>query len=321
MTERFRAQADQWRSTVGLSDKQMAQLIHQDQIDILIDLAGHTAGNRLLVFAQKPAPVQITWLGYPNTTGLTTIDYRITDAYTDPPGLNDALHSEQLIRLPQTNWIYQPPQNCPPPNQLSVTASIRFGCFNNFSKVTEPMMRVWAQILENVPNSTLLLKANALTSPEIQQRVRRIFQAQCISPERLELMGWTRSAVDHLTRYNQIAIALDPFPYHGTTTTCEALWMGVPVITLAGQTHVSRVGVSLLTNVGLPELIAESPEDYIRIAVELANDLPRLQELRSTLRQRMEQSPLMDAPKFARNIEAAYRQMWHNWCQTVLPGS
>jgi predicted O-linked N-acetylglucosamine transferase (SPINDLY family) len=315
MTERFRVQADQWRSTVGLSDEQVANLIRRDQIDILVDLAGHTAGNRLLVFARKPAPVQITWLGYPNSTGLTAIDYRMTDAYADPPGFSDALHSERLVRLPQTNWIYQPPENCPEPGQHSAIESVRFGCFNNFAKVTEPMMKIWANILGSVAGSTLLLKAKAFTSPDVQQYVRGIFEGESISPERLELMGWEESAVNHLALYNRIAIGLDPFPYNGTATTCEALWMGVPVISLAGKTHVSRVGASLLTNVGLGELIAESPGDYIRIAVELANDRPRLRNLHETLRQRMERSPLMDAPLFARNIESAYRQMWHTWCQ------
>jgi predicted O-linked N-acetylglucosamine transferase (SPINDLY family) len=313
-TERFRAQADQWRSTVGLSDEQIADLIRRDQIDILVDLAGHTAGNRLLVFARKPAPVQVTRLGYPNTTGLTAIDYRMTDAYADPPGLSDSLHSEQLIRLPQTNWIYQPPDNGPAPSQRPQGGSVKFGCFNNLNKITEPMLKIWAKILAAVPGSTLLLKANALTSPEVQQRVRRIFKAEHISFERVELVGWTESTEDHLALYNQIAIGLDPYPYHGTMSTCEAMWMGVPVITLAGQTHVSRVGVSLLSNMGLKELIAESPKEYIRIAVELANDIPRLRNLHSTLRRRMEQSPLMDAPKFARNVEAAYRQMWRTWC-------
>jgi predicted O-linked N-acetylglucosamine transferase (SPINDLY family) len=314
MTERFRAHADQWRNTVGLSDEQMAGLIRQDQIDILVDLAGHTAASRLLVFARKPAPVQVTRQGYPNTTGLTAIDYRITDAHADPPGLSDTLHSEQLIRLPQTNWIFQPPEASPPPNQPPTGTPVTFGCFNNFAKVTEPMLMVWAQILKAVPGSRLLLKAAGLDLPDVQQRVRKIFQAQGISLDRLELMARVKSEADHLALHNQIAIALDPFPYHGTSTTHDAFWMGVPVITLAGQTHVSRVGVSLLTNLGLVDLIAQSPQEYIRIAAELAQDLPRLHNLRSTLRQRLEQSPLMDFPKFAQNIEAAYHQMWRTWC-------
>ena len=317
MTEKFRAQAGPWRSTVGLSDERMAGLIRQDQIDILVDLAGHTAGSRLLVFARKPAPVQVNRQGYPNTTGLTAIDYRMTDAYADPPGLSDTLHSEQLIRLPQTNWIYQPPADCPVPTPRPAGMPVTFGCFNHFAKVTEPMLRLWARILAAVPGSRLLLKAMGLASPDVRARVRGIFQGEGLAPERVELAGWRSSAEDHLALYGRVAIALDPFPYHGTTTTCEALWMGVPVITLAGRMHVSRVGVSLLTNVGLPELIAETPEAYVRIAVDLAGDPPRLDHLRATLRPRMAQSPLLDAPRFARHIEAAYRQMWRRWCATA----
>ena len=314
MTEKFRAVADHWRSTVGLSDERMAGLIRQDQIDILVDLAGHTAGNRLLVFARKPAPVQVNRQGYPNTTGLTAIDYRMTDAHADPPGLSDTLHSEQLLRLPRTNWIYQPPENCPALVPLPAGLPVTFGCFNNLAKVTEPMLKVWARILAAAPGSRLLLKALGLASPDVRQRVLALFQGEGIAPERVELLGWSQSEAEHLALYQRVAIGLDPFPYHGTTTTCEALWMGVPVITWAGQTHVARVGVSLLTNLGLPELIAENAAEYVRIAAALAGDLPRLSALRATLRQRMAQSPLLDAPRFAREIEAAYRQMWRTWC-------
>jgi len=314
MTERFRAQADQWRSTVGLSDEQLAGLVRQDQIDILVDLAGHTAGGRLLVFARKPAPVQVTRQGYPNTTGLTTIDYRMTDALADPPGLSDTLHSEQLLRLPRTNWIYQAPENGPVPDHPITGGPITFGSFNNIAKVTGPMLALWARILKAVPESRLLLKALALASPDARQRVRKALIQEGIDSARMELRGHEPELGGHLALYNRVDIALDPFPYHGTTTTCEALWMGVPVITLAGRTHVSRVGVSLLTNMGLAELIAESAEDYVRIAVDLAKDASRLRGLHTNLRQRLEQSPLMDAKTFARHIEAAYRQMWRKWC-------
>jgi predicted O-linked N-acetylglucosamine transferase (SPINDLY family) len=318
MTERFRAQADQWRGTVGLSDEQMAGLIRQDRIDILVDLAGHTAGGRLLVFARKPAPVQIARQGYPDTTGLSTMDYRMTDALADPPGLTEGLHSEQLIRLPRTNWIYQPPENSPAPRQAPDLhpsgGSITFGCFNNFAKVTEPMLLLWGRVLAAVPGSRLLLKAQGLSSPGTRQRVGELFTRAGIDHQRLELRGFEPGHGSHLALYNRVDIALDPFPYHGTTTTCEALWMGVPVVTLAGQTHVSRVGVSLLTNMGLGELIAANQEDYKKIAVELAFDRPRLCHLHSTLRQQMAQSPLMDAPSFARDIEAVYRDVWRKWC-------
>ena len=279
-----------------------------------MDLAGHTAGNRLLVFARKPAPVQVTRLGYPDTTGLTTIDYRMTDAHADPPGLCDTLHSERLVRVPRSNWIFKAPEKSPVLNQRPTGAPITFGCFNNFAKVTEPMMKLWAQVLAAVSDSKLMLKAVAFASSDVQQRVRRLMETAGIPPERVELRNWERTAVNHLALYDEIAIALDPFPYHGTSTTSDALWMGVPVITLAGQTHVSRVGVSLLSNLGLSELIVETPQAYVRIAVELAKDVPRLHHLHSTLRQRLQQSPLMDAPLLARSVEAAYRQMWRSWC-------
>jgi len=316
MTKRFQAQADHWRSIVGLSDEQVAEQVRQDRIDILVDLAGHTADGRLRVFARKPAPVQVARQGYPNTTGLDTIDYRMTDTYADPPGFSDTLHSEKIMRLPQTNWIYQPPPEeasvapCPFPSDQPIT----FGCFNNFAKVSEPALHLWAQILKAVPASRLLLKAKSLVSADVRQRVLALFDSQGIGPERLELVGKTASILEHIRFYHRMAIALDPFPYHGTTTTCEALWMGVPVITLAGQTHVSRVGVSLLYNLGTPEFIAHSPEDYFRIAVALAHDRPRLAHLHATLRQQLQNSPLMDHVTFSRNMEGSYRDMWRTWC-------
>ncbi len=319
MTEQLHGHVEHWRGTAGVSDEQLADLIRQDQIDVLVDLAGHTAGGRLLVFARKPAPVQMTWLGYPNTTGVCTIDYRITDAHADPAGPADALHSEELIRLPRTNWVYQPPENGPAraSDRCPAGGPVTFGCFNNFAKVTEPMLALWGQILQAVPGSRLLLKAQGLGSRDTRQRVTDLLSKEGINPERLELRGFDPGHAAHLALYNRVDIALDPFPYHGTTTTCEALWMGVPVITLAGQTHVLRVGVSLVTNLELAELIAASPGAYKTIAVELANDHPRLSRLHSTLRQRMEQSPLMDAPHFARDIEAVYRQVWRKWCADV----
>ncbi len=267
MTELFRSQVNQWRSTVSLSDEQLAGLVRQDQIDILVDLAGHSAGGRLLVFARKPAPVQITWLGYPNSTGLNTMDYRITDAFADPPGLGDALYSEQLVRLPQTNWVYHPPENGPPPRPGSarapdrrpLVAPVTFGCFNNFAKVTDPMLVLWGRILQAVPGSRLLLKAQGLGSQSARQRTLELFSNGGIDPGRLELRGFAPGRGAHLALYNRVDIALDPFPYHGTTTTCEALWMGVPVITLAGETHVSRVGVSLLSNMGARRIDCRKP--------------------------------------------------------------
>ena len=266
----------------------------------------------MLVFAHQPAPIQVAWLGYPNTTGLTTMDYRLTDTYADPPGLTESWHAEQLVRLPRCAWCYQPSDS--PPITLRREGPITFGSFNNFAKITEPMFLLWARILHAVPESRLLLKTRALGSENTRQRVRQILSAAGIAAERLELRGYEPAHDDHLALYQRIDVALDTFPYHGTTTTCEALWMGVPVVTLAGKTHASRVGVSLLSNIGLPELVADTPEEYVRLAAELAGDLPRLAYLQGTLRQRMEQSPLMDAPRFARDMEAAYRAMWRQWC-------
>jgi predicted O-linked N-acetylglucosamine transferase (SPINDLY family) len=314
-TTQLQSHTDLWRSTIGLSDAQLAQLIVADKIDLLVDLAGHTANNRLLVFARKPAPVQITYLGYPNTTGLATIDYRLTDHLADPPGSSDSLHSEQLCRLPTTAWCFGEP-----PHSVAVSESpamsngcVTFGSFNNLAKVNEPLLRTWSQILHSTPRSRLVLKAMGLASSDAQQMVRRVMASAGIDQARIDIHPWA-SAADHLVYYNQIDIALDTYPYHGTTTTCEALWMGVPVVTCAGPSHVSRVGVSLLSNVGLPELIAKNPDKYVSIATTLAADLPRLADWRNQLRPRLQSSPLMDAPRFARDIQAAYRSMWQTWC-------
>jgi predicted O-linked N-acetylglucosamine transferase (SPINDLY family) len=318
LTRQLQAHADRWQSLIGLSDAQAADLVRHHQIDILIDVAGHTSQNRLLLFAHKPAPVQVTFLGYPNTTGLATMDYRLTDAHADPPGLTERWHAEQLWRIPQCAWCYQPAAS--PPVGPRREGPITFGCFNYFAKVTEPKLQLWARILHLVPESRLLLKTWALSSENAQQRVRQVLGEAGIGEERLELRGYEPVHGDHLALYQRLDVALDTYPYHGTTTTCEALWMGVPVVTMAGQTHASRVGVSLLYNSGLSELVATTPEEYIRLAAELAGDPPRLSQLRSTLRQRMEGSPLMDAPRFACDIEAAYRTMWRCWClEDVVP--
>ena len=320
LTAELQAQADHWRSVVGLSDQEAAEVIRQDQIDILVDLAGHTAGDQLLIFAHKPAPVQINYMGYPATTGLSAMDYRFTDELADPPGLTDRFHSEKLIRLPKCAWCCPRFENATAFANLPAleTGRVTFGSFNNFAKVNEPLLSLWAKILNSTPGARLLLKAKGLNSESVQQRVRLAMGQAEIDPDRLELCPWV-SPAEHLMRYGQVDIALDTYPYHGTTTTCESLWMGVPVVTLAGQSHVSRVGVSLLTNAGLPELIAQTPEQYVKIAADLAGDLPRLAEIRRTLRQRMQDSPLMDATRFARNIEAAYRQLWINWCAQSPP--
>ncbi len=263
---------------VSLTDEPVAQMVRADGIDILVDLSGHTGGNRLLVFARKPAPIQVTYLAYPNTTGMNAIDYRFTDALADPPGMTDHLNAEKLWRLPACNWCFQPPDNAPEIRPRE-DGPIAFGCFNAFSKINAKLTAIWSDLLKRVPSSRLLLKSTGAGEASSRQRLTGQFAGHGIPEERIEMLGWTADARTHLELYHRIDVALDTYPYHGTTTTCEALWMGVPVVTMAGQTHVSRVGVSLLSNVGLAELIAQSPEEYVSIAVELTGDLPRLAEI------------------------------------------
>jgi protein O-GlcNAc transferase len=306
-----------WRKIFGLMDDKVADFVRGDAIDILVDLAGHTASNRLPVFARKPAPIQVTWLGYPNTTGMDTIDYRLTDAFADPPGSTEHLDSEQLICLPHTAWCYRPLEDTP---QVSISPAhevdhITFGCFNAMPKINRPLLEMWSRILLAVPGSRLLLKNAALGEHSVAQELRKQLQELGVDLQQVDILGIAPLTSGHLATYGQVDIALDTFPYHGTTTTCEALWMGVPVVTLAGQTHVSRVGVSLLTNIGYPEWIAASPEEYVKIAAELAKDRKQLTQLRADLRSRMQASPIMDAASFARDMESTYRKMWRTWCE------
>ncbi|CAN5530946.1 tetratricopeptide repeat protein [soil metagenome] len=309
VTDRLRKHATVWRSLIGLSDTQAAELIRQDGIDLLIDLAGHTATNRLLVFARKPAPVQATYLGYPNTTGVGTIEYRITDAYADPPGMTEAFHSEQLVRLSPSAWCVE--MSPAPSISPRYGGAIAFGCLNNYAKISDMVLVLWAEILTANPTASLILPAAEGINRE---HTLAVLGRQNISADRVQFVPKQSTRQKYLESYAQIDIALDAYPYHGTATTCDALWMGVPVVTLAGPSHVSRVGVSLLNNVGLADLVADTPADYVRIAGELAGDLPRLKTLRTTLRDTMKASPLMDGKNFAKGIEAAYRRMWHKWC-------
>jgi protein O-GlcNAc transferase len=313
MTVRLRARVDHWQSICGWTDDRVADRIRDQKIDILVDLSGRTAGNRLGVFGRKPAPVQVSYLGYPGTTGLKTIDYRMTDAIADPA---DEVPGDRVFRLPVCNWCFGAPENAPEVGPLPAESagSITFGTFNNFAKVLPGVMDLWARILNAVPSSRLIIKSRGVNERSVRERVHRFFTARGVDENRVELRGRDVSAAAHLAGYNEIDIALDTFPYHGTTTTCEALWMGVPVVTLAGNAHFSRVGVSLLTNLGHPEWVADSADRYFEIAAGLAKDLPRLTELRKSLRERMAASSLMDAARFARDMEAAYREMWREWC-------
>ena len=316
LTTRLRSYTDCWRSITGLSDTQTCELIRQDRIDILVDLTMHMDQNRLLVFAQKPAPVQVTYLAYCSTTGLDTIDYRLSDPYLDPPGMDELVYSEQTIRLPDTYWCYEsslaPAELNPlPAVETRGGGKVTYGCLNNFCKVGASTLTTWGRLMRAVPNSQLLLHARQGSHC---QRVRDLLEREGIAPARVQFAGMIPIA-QYFDLYRRIDIALDTFPYGGGTTTCDALWMGVPVVSLVGQTGVGRGGLSILSNIGLPELAAHTPAQYVQIAAALANDLPRLASLRSSLRPRMLESPLMDGPRFARNVEAAYRTMWRTWCE------
>lgn len=316
-TARLQSLAGSWRNVAGQPPARVAEQIREDGVDILVDLAGHTGQDLMLAFARKPAPVQVTYLGYPNTTGLSAMDYRFTDAWADPPGQTEAWHSETLVRLPHGFLCYEPRPEAdilvaPPPAVRN--GYITFGSFNNVAKVTPDVVALWALILKRVPGARLLLKSKALQDISVRERYHNMFSREGIDAGRVELHGWIPSPGSHLALYDRIDIALDPFPYNGTTTTCEALWMGVPVITLAGRLHAGRVGVSLLSQIGLTEFIAENPERYLGKAVELAGDADRRATLRSELRERMKRSSLCDGASFARDVESAYRDMWRQWC-------
>ena len=313
VTARLEKSFDHWRDIFPMDDDAVADLIHRDGIDILIDLAGHTGSNRLLVFARKPAPVQVTWLGYPGTTGVKAIDYRIVDPYTAPPGVGEDLSAEKLWRMPDIFCCYAPGDRIvdvidhPP---FEDNGHITFGCFNNFSKVTDPVLAVWAQILNRVPGSKLLLEIASLEQfrTELEGRLRAIgFDLERVILE-------PRLPNTQFVMYNRIDIALDPFPCNGGTTSMDCLWMGVPMVSLAGDSFVSRMGVCFLTNAGLSQLVADTTDEYIEKAVALATDSDGLRMMRHNLRGRVQASPLMDQKLFVQNMEAAYRKMWEIWC-------
>lgn len=316
ITGRLQSHADVWRDVSGCTDEQIAELVRQDQIDILVDLTMHMARNHLLVFARKPAPVQVCWLAYQGTTGLSTIDYRLTDPHLDPQGLFDDHYSETSVRLPESFWCYDPLVTEPPVNFLPALEHgyITFGSLNNFCKVNDSVLHLWARVLSAVPQSQLILLA-AEGVPH--QHALQVLAQRGVAPDRVTFVS-RQPRREYLEVYHRIDMGLDTFPYNGQTTTLDSLSMGVPVVTLAGSSSARRAGLSLLTNIGLPELVAVTHEQFVGIAAELARDLPRLSSLRASLRNRLQTSPLMDAPRFARNMEAAYRRMWHAWCARKL---
>ncbi len=317
VTERLRALCDGWRCIRGLDDEAAAELIRRDGVDILVDLAGHTAGGRPLVAARKPAPVQVNWLGYPDTTGLEAVDYRLTDEHADPPGKPDAYASERLVRLPAPFLCYLPPREAPPvtPRPDSSAGRIRFGAFHNLAKINASVAEAWARILAALPEAELVVKSRVLEDPAARRRLTALLERAGISERRFKLRGAAADLRAHLAAIAEVDVALDAFPYAGTTTTCEALWMGVPVVTLAGDRHAARTGATLLAAVGLSDLVAHSTEEYIACAVRLARHPGRLAELRATLRERMAASRLTDGGAFTRTLEAAFRRMWRRWAE------
>jgi protein O-GlcNAc transferase len=321
VTEQAAAAADLWRDTEKWSDEKLANAIRTDGVDILVDLAGHSAGRRMGVFARRPAPLSVTWLGYPDTTGLSSIDYRITDAVADPDGDADALASETLLRLPSGFLCYAPPQNAPLPTLRRNDEGPVFGSFNNLAKVGTETVALWSAVMKAVPAARLMIKARSLADAGVAARFRAAFADIGVAGDRLILSGWEARAADHLAAYRHVDLALDPFPYNGTTTTCEALWMGVPVATLRGERHAARVGAGILRQVGLDELVAESPAQFVHIVSSLSRDAGRLSMLRTGLRDRMAASSLTDAAGFARRMENAYRRIWRRWCASARGSS
>lgn len=315
-TARFKAQADGWRTVGHLDDEALAAQIRADGIDILVDLAGHSGLNRLPMLARRPAPVQVTWLGYPNGTGMDSVGYRIVDPISDPVGPTDTHAVEMLVRLPAPFLCFRPPASAPPvvPLPAGASGTVTFGSFNKLSKITDGTVALWAEVLRRVPDSRLLLKDRPLSDPGTAAAMRARFAAAGIDPARLDLVGFIKDAAGHLAAYNRIDIALDPHPYNGTITTCDTLWMGAPLVTLAGSRHAARVGASLMAAVGLPELVAGTPGQYAAIAAGLAGDLTRLMRLRMGMRERLRASALCDEGRFMRNLETAYRLMWQRWC-------
>jgi len=318
VTDRIREHADLWRDVAGLSDESLAGLIRADGIDILVDLAGHMRGGRLLCFARKPAPLQLTYLGHGNTTGLRGMDFRITDALADPPGVAEAFHSERLLRLPRTQWCFRPDAEALHPGALLALSRgyITFGSFNNLWKINDAVIGAWSRILVRVPESKLLIIG--IPGNSTRQRLEAAFAGQGVDPSRLSLLAPVSDAEFWRLRH-EIDVALDPFPYNGVTSTCEALYAGTPLATLAGSYGQSRTAASLLTAVGLADLVARTEQEYLEINVRLARDLPRLAELRASLPTRMRASPLMDDQALALALEQLYRSAWIEWTARQAP--
>ncbi|HEC04157.1 MAG TPA: hypothetical protein ENI81_11545, partial [Phycisphaerales bacterium] len=314
VTEELKVKFGHYRNICGLRDQEVAKMIEQDKIDILVDLAGHTSGNRLGVMARKPAPVQVTYLGFPDTTGMGQIDYRLTDETADPPDAQ-RFHTEKLVFLPGGFLCYKPPGFAPPVNSLPAIEKgcFTFGSFNNNCKIQPDMMRLWAEILKRRESSRLLLKFGGGDDPAVRDHYLREFESFGISRERVDICG-RKPTIEHFRMYGRVDMALDTYPYNGTTTTCEAMWMGVPTLSLAGKAHASRVGLSILSRMGLGDFATSTPAEYVEKAVAFSGELDNLAKIRASLRSMMFNSPLCDKKRFTKSLEAAYRAMWRQWC-------
>jgi len=318
-SERLRKASDHWRSLDRCSDDEAFSLIRNDGIDILVDLAGHTASNRLTLFGRAPAPVQVTWLGYPETTGVPAIGYKITDAIVSPIDDADRYATETLLRLPRGFHCYRPPPNCPDVAPLPCLSAnhVTYGSFSGPPKMNPELIGIWSAVLRAVPDARMLIKCRQFADEPVRDKYTAIFGAAGISPERLTLMEFSATASAHLMQYAAMDICLDTYPYGGTTTICEALWMGVPVVTLMGERPASRIGGSLLHEVGMPEMIASNADEFVTIASELARDVGRLRKLRTGMRDHLDGTPLRDERGFAKEIERAYRDIWRHWCMGI----
>jgi len=314
---RLRARFDRVVDVSAIDDDTLDAKIRSERIDVLVELSGHTGGNRLTALASKPAPVIVTGIGYPNTIGLPAIDWRIVDSITDPPGA-EAYCTERLLRLDPCFLCYRPPDLEVLPT-MPADGPITFGSFNNSAKISPECAALWARVLQGVPNSRLLLKTQTLADPATQRELRARLYAQGIADDRIETIAWSPTRAEHLALYGRVHVALDTVPYNGTTTTCEALWMGVPVVTLLGDRHASRVSASLLTAARHPEWIAEDADGFVRIAGSLVGDMARLASLRSSLRSELRASPLLDSKGYARRFHAAIRSCWREWCASQPP--
>ena len=313
ISERFRELSDGWRITLGLADSNVAELIRADKIDILVDLGGHTSGNSLGLFCLQAAPVQVSYFGYPHTTGLRAIQYRLTDAIADPPE-DRSYDTERLVRLPGT-WCCWDPQPAPDVTSAPIVANgyITFGGIHNLLKVNDGVVDLWSRVLHAVPGSRLMLYRHTFNDVA-RSHFGQKFMDRGIAPDRLEMRTTGVDGISHLREYSKIDICLDTQPWSGNTSTCESLWMGVPMLTLRGSQAAGRQSATVLTAVGLGELIAETPEQFVDIAVKLAASPQQIVKLRARLREQVKRSPLCDSKTFTEHLENAYRNMWQRWC-------